>query len=56
LKQRIWLESKVDLKKRLSGKSPDDADALALTFAAPVLATAVVGAGVSLYRPTTTWG
>jgi hypothetical protein len=31
-KQRIWLESKEDIKKR-GEKSPDDGDALALTFA-----------------------
>ena len=37
-KQRVWLESKEDIKKRTEGKSPDDADALALTFAAPVVA------------------
>ncbi len=42
LKQRIKLESKDDMKKRLKrlgkeGKSPDDADALALTFAMPVI-------------------
>jgi hypothetical protein len=36
-KQRIWLESKEDIKKR-GEKSPDDGDALALTFAAPVVA------------------
>ena len=35
-KQRIWLESKEDMKKR-GEKSPDDGDALALTFAQPVL-------------------
>lgn len=34
--QRIWLESKEDIKKRTEGKSPDDGDALALTFAQPV--------------------
>ncbi|HYX83235.1 MAG TPA: hypothetical protein VE714_12625 [Gemmatimonadales bacterium] len=33
--QRIWLESKEQLKKR-GLDSPDDADALALTFASPV--------------------
>lgn len=32
-KQRIWLESKEDIKKRTEGKSPDDGDALCLTFA-----------------------
>jgi hypothetical protein len=36
-KQRIWLESKEDIKKR-GEKSPDDGDALALTFAAKVSA------------------
>jgi hypothetical protein len=36
-KQRIWLESKKDMKRR-DVASPDDADALALTFAQPVLA------------------
>jgi hypothetical protein len=34
-KQRIWLESKETMKKR-GVDSPDDGDALALTFAAPV--------------------
>lgn len=37
LKQRVWLESKKDMKKR-DLPSPDEADALALTFAQPVLA------------------
>jgi hypothetical protein len=36
-KQRIWLESKEDMKKR-GEKSPDHADALALTFAQVVAA------------------
>jgi hypothetical protein len=35
--QRIWLESKEDMKKR-GIDSPDDADALALTFAQTVKA------------------
>lgn len=35
VRQRVWLESKQDMKKR-GVDSPDDADALALTFAAPV--------------------
>lgn len=35
LKQRIWLESKKEMRTR-DVPSPDDADALALTFAAPV--------------------
>ena len=34
-RQRIWLESKEDMKKR-GLDSPDDGDALALTFAAPI--------------------
>lgn len=37
MKQRVWLESKEDIKKR-GEKSPDDGDALALTFAASVAA------------------
>jgi hypothetical protein len=40
-KQRIWLESKADIKRR-GGHSPDDGDALALTFAAPVHAPKVL--------------
>lgn len=35
---RIKLESKDDIKKRIDGRSPDLADALALTFAMPVAA------------------
>lgn len=35
-RQRVWLESKEDMKKR-GVDSPDDGDALALTFAAPVV-------------------
>jgi len=34
-RQRVWLESKEDMKKR-GVDSPDDGDALALTFASPV--------------------
>jgi hypothetical protein len=34
--QRIWLESKDDIRERSEGKSPDDGDALALTFAQKV--------------------
>ena len=34
-RQRVWLESKETMKKR-GVDSPDDGDALALTFAAPV--------------------
>lgn len=40
-KQRIWLESKKDILRR-GGHSPDDGDALALTFAAPVAAPRVL--------------
>lgn len=36
-KQRVWLESKEDMKRR-DVRSPDDGDALALTFAARVTA------------------
>jgi hypothetical protein len=36
-RQLVWLESKEDMKKR-DVDSPDDGDALALTFAAPVAA------------------
>ncbi len=36
-RQRVWLESKEDLKKR-GIDSPDDGDALALTFASPIVA------------------
>lgn len=36
-RQKVWLESKEDMKKR-GVDSPDDGDALALTFAAPVKA------------------
>ncbi len=35
VRQRVWLESKEDMKKR-GVDSPDDGDALALTFAAPI--------------------
>ncbi len=35
-RQKVWLESKQDMKKR-GVDSPDDADALALTFASPVM-------------------
>ena len=39
-RQRVWLESKEDMKKR-GVASPDEADALALTFAMPVQAPVV---------------
>ena len=38
---RMKLESKDEIKKRISDMSPDKADALALTFAAPVAAPAL---------------
>jgi hypothetical protein len=38
-RQRVWLESKETMKKR-GVDSPDDGDALALTFAAPIRAAA----------------
>lgn len=41
LSGRLKLESKDEIKKRLSDLSPDKADALALTFAAPVAAPSV---------------
>lgn len=51
-KQRIWLESKEDMKKR-GLDSPDDADALALTFSAPV---AVAKKHVAVGAASTEWG
>lgn len=47
--QRIWLESKEDMKKR-GIDSPDEADALALTFAQPVKVVRTKPAGVG-YAP-----
>lgn len=60
-KQRIWLESKADIKKRTEkfegkGKSPDDGDALALTFAMPVQLTDNAADAAEEYRPSTVWG
>lgn len=52
-KQRVWLESKEDIKKRTEGKSPDDGDALALTFAQPVHPRPKAPAP---YRPAGKWG
>lgn len=51
-KQRIWLESKEDMKRR-GEKSPDDADALALTFAQKV---AVAQPAPAPYVPPSRWG
>lgn len=50
-KQRIWLESKEDIKKR-GEKSPDDGDALALTFAAKL----VVGQSMDFKPVAKKWG
>lgn len=48
-KQRVWLESKKDMKRR-DVASPDDGDSLALTFAATV---AVAPPTPPPYKPTT---
>lgn len=50
--QRVWLESKEDMKKR-GVDSPDDADALALTFAQVVAPRAPVAAYAP---PRSVWG
>lgn len=59
-KQRVWLESKEDIKKRTlkfegKGKSPDDGDALALTFAMTLAPTQKAERDED-YRPTHMWG
>ena len=51
-KQRVWLESKETMKKR-GVDSPDDGDALALTFASPV---AVARKQLSTSSLPSTWG
>ncbi len=51
LKQRIWLESKKEMKAR-DVASPDDADALALTFAQPVRLTGTPGRPKGGWLPT----
>lgn len=48
-RQRVWLESKETMKKR-GVDSPDDGDALALTFAAPVNAPKPVRPSVPMPR------
>ena len=53
-KQRVWLESKEEIRKRTDGKSPDDGDALALTFAQSV-APVVQVVPVQNYAANTTW-
>jgi hypothetical protein len=52
LKQRIWLESKKEMKVR-GVESPDEGDALALTFAQIV---APAAPAPPPYRPPTAWG
>lgn len=47
-RQKLQLEEKEDIKKRL-GRSPDRADALALTFAVPVL-KATMAPSANIYR------
>lgn len=51
-RDRLVLESKEDMKKR-GLDSPDDGDALALTFAMPTVKREAV---VEVYTPSTTWG
>lgn len=56
-KQRVWLESKEDIKKRTlkfegKSKSPDDGDALALTFAQQVK---IIEAAVESRGPKLRW-
>jgi hypothetical protein len=50
-RQKVWLESKEDMKKR-GVDSPDDGDALALTFAAPVVAQKPRMKGSTVRLPT----
>lgn len=54
LRQRVWLESKEEMKKR-SLDSPDDGDALALSFAAPVAVPKKKGRAVE-YQPASPQG
>ena len=54
LKQRIWLESKKEMKAR-DVPSPDEGDALALTFAQPVVARHEVPAGGPRAGGSTAW-
>jgi len=53
-KQRVWLESKEDMARR-GVDSPDDGDALALTFAAKVARTTGFSALGNIQMPTD-WG
>lgn len=52
-KQRVWLESKKDMKAR-GLDSPDDADALALTFAMQIAPAPLPR--TPPYRPKSSWG
>ena len=54
LKQRVWLESKKEMKAR-DVPSPDEGDALALTFAQPVVARHEVPAGGPRAGGSTAW-
>jgi hypothetical protein len=51
LKQRVWLESKKEMKAR-DVASPDEGDALALTFAQPI---APAPPPVQTYRAPSAW-
>ena len=53
LKQRVWLESKKEMKAR-DIASPDEGDALALTFAQPIRLKAQLGRPVGGWLPTPT--
>ena len=55
LKQRVWLESKKEMKAR-GVESPDEGDALALTFAQPLAVEGKDADDEEEYRPTSTWG
>lgn len=53
-RQRVWLESKEDMKKR-GVSSPDEGDALALTFAAPVKPPHAAKKKAP-FKPSSPWG
>lgn len=55
LQQRIWLESKKDMKAR-DIPSPDEGDALALTFAQIVAPLDLHAVKPAVYRPKSAWG
>jgi hypothetical protein len=54
-RQRVWLEAKEHMKAR-GIDSPDDADALALTFAQPLAHGTGKPAQPAPYRPPSPWG